>query len=231
MTQAWKERILKDDAAKREIVALLEARERAFEASLGRKPQKLPNASDLLELLAHCCAVDVAVWGMERGDLAKEFRAHAVELLNAVRSESAEDTRAGLLKIRNSKFDTYAECARILLECIDGAEKEAEDAAADVMTQEFPAASKLLAPTNRIRFRCPLCSRGINAPLSAAGKQASCPGCSQILTVPFSAGVLSGKIAVTCSCGKRIVAGASMAGKRFKCPECGDVNHVPAPAG
>jgi hypothetical protein len=40
--------------------------------------------------------------------------------------------------------------------------------------------------TTCIRFQCPSCRARIKAPLLLAGRNRSCPGCEQVLTVPRS---------------------------------------------
>lgn len=36
----------------------------------------------------------------------------------------------------------------------------------------------------KIRFSCPSCGRSVNAPVSAVGKTAKCPGCEKAITIP-----------------------------------------------
>ncbi|MEZ6137788.1 MAG: hypothetical protein R3C53_23115 [Pirellulaceae bacterium] len=91
------------------------------------------------------------------------------------------------------------------------------------------------------QFRCPACSKVLQAPTTSAGKKVKCP-CGHVMAVPFQATPSTQSsvtaapmpknshdgIVVTCQCGKRLRAPATATGKAIKCP-CGAVIQVPTP--
>ena len=84
-----------------------------------------------------------------------------------------------------------------------------------------------------MQFKCS-CGKILKVPDTMAGKQARCPGCSKVFTVPPAkkppaTAATDGKIIVTCACGKRLAAPATAAGKQVRCPACGAA--VPVSAG
>lgn len=230
-SQTWKERFHQDDTAQREVIELMEIRERALASARGTCPEKLPDAPNALELVAQCCLKDKVLWLLQskKDKWAAEYSSDVMQLFGAVRSDTADEARSRLVKICNSKNEIYARCARFLLAWIDAAEKDAQQAAAAKKEKKVASAVPTAAP-DRLRFSCPECGKAVIAPLAAAGKKAPCPGCKKLIVLPQPAAAAPAKIAVVCSCGKRIVVSVGLAGKRFKCPECGSINRVPSEA-
>jgi hypothetical protein len=70
-----------------------------------------------------------------------------------------------------------------------------------------------------MRFDCPSCGRTLNVKDEYAGKKARCPGCKEVLTVPFAPEAAAPQPAAAASacpsCGARLSEGAVL------CVSCG----------
>lgn len=81
-----------------------------------------------------------------------------------------------------------------------------------------------------MQYKC-ACGKTLKVPDTMAGKQARCPGCGNVFTVPAAnvpiAPPAGGKIFITCACGKRLAAPPGAVDRQVRCPGCGAAVPVP----